>query len=109
MAIDIDSFIPNFTMFMYLTAIAIAAIFLIILAYRWATRRRLTFADMLEYMPAIYMIFVLYEVGEYLVGTRSTIMDRLFEIHFYNMMFLIVCIGIAQVVYYFISERRATV
>ena len=64
---------------------------------------------MLEYIPAIYMLFVAYEIGEYLLGERATIMDRLFNQHFYNMMFLIVCVGLAQVLYYFISERRATV
>lgn len=107
MAFSIDEWFPNWTLFVYwLLPITIAILFIMAILYRFFTRRRMTFAEMINYIPMMYMFFVAYEIGEYLIGDRATIMDRLFEVHFQNMMFLIVCIGIAQVLYYFTTERK---
>ena len=106
--VSIDYLFPNMTLFLYLTAISIALIIILWLAYRWLTRTRMTFAQLLNFIPIIYFFAVCYEVGEYLLGDRATIVDRLFSMHFRNMMFLIVVVGIGQVLYYFLSERRAT-
>ena len=107
LAFSIDEWFPNWSLFVYyLLPITIAILFIMAILYRYFTRRRMTFAEMINYIPVMYMFFVAYEIGEYLIGDRATIMDRLFEVHFQNMMFLIVVVGIAQVLYYFVSERK---
>jgi hypothetical protein len=109
MNFNIDDWIPNFTLFMWLTFVCCVSIFFILLAYWWATRRRLTFAEYLAFIPAIYMIFVFYEAWTWWTeGTPDNFFQRLFVQHFYNMMFLVLCVGIGQVLYFFVSERRAT-
>ena len=110
MAWSIDEWFPNWSLFVYwLLPITLAILFIMAILFRFFTRRRMTFAEMLNYIPVVYLFFVAYEVGEYLIGDRDTIMDRLFDIHFPNMMFLIVVVGIGQVLYYFMSEKKVIV
>jgi hypothetical protein len=110
MAFDVGSFVPNWELFVeWLLPITLAVIFAMALVYRFFTRKRMTFAEMLNYIPVAYLFFVFYEIGEYMYGTREHIWDRLFTMHFPNMMFLIVCVGIGQVLYYFNSERAVSV
>lgn len=109
MDFEVDEWFPNFTMFMWLTFVCCTAIFFIIIAYWWATRRRMTFAELISLIPGLYMIFVFYEAYTWWAeGTPSDFFQRLFVVHFWNMMFLIVLVGIGQVLYFFVSERRAT-
>lgn len=107
MAFNIDEWFPNWSLFVYwLLPIILAVVFAMAIIYRFLTRRRMTFAEILNYIPVVYLFAVVWEVGEYLIGDRETIADRLFAVHFPNMMFIIVCVGIGQVIYYFVSERR---
>jgi len=107
---NIDEWFPNWSLFVqWLLPITLAIIAAMALIYRYLTRRRMTFAEMLNYLPVTYLFFVFYEVGEYMYGTRATITDRLFEVHLWNMMFLIVVVGIGQVLYYYTSERAVQV
>lgn len=109
MNFNVDEWFPNFSLFMWLTLVCCAAIFFIMIAYWWATRRRLTFAELIAFLPGLYMIFVFYEGWTWWSeGTPSDFLQRLFVAHFYNIMFLVVCVGIGQVLYFFVSERKAT-
>lgn len=114
MAIDIDNWIPNFTLFIYVLAPIVLMLFAImVLASKWlkledkGPKKRMTFAEMLGIIPALYLLQPMYEIGEYLYGTRTEIVDRLFLYHFPIFMFLVVCVGIGQVVYYWLSMGTA--
>lgn len=109
MDFQIDEWFPNFTMFMWLTFVCCVSIFFITVAYWWATRRRMTFAELIAVIPALYLIFVFYEAYTWWnEGIPGDFYQRLFVVHFWNMMFLIVLVGLGQVLYFFVSERRAT-
>ena len=108
-AFDVDSVIPNFTLFvMILAPMLMVVIFVIYLIRRYFEGKdtKKNFPEIVGYIPVIYMFFPLYEMGEYLAGTRSSIMDRLFGYHFGMIMFLIVLTGICQVIYYWMQHGR---
>ena len=114
MTFDIDAWIPNFTLFIYILAPFILMLFAImILASRWlkledkGPKKSMTFAEMLGLIPALYLLQPIYEIGEYLYGTRTGIVDRLFLDHFPIFMFLVLCVGIGQVGYYWLSMGDA--
>lgn len=115
MAFNIDDWIPNFTLFVYVLApLILGIIFIMIILSRWFNlrkvgepRAKLTFADKIGLIPALYLIEPIWEIGEYLNGTRDTIFDRLFTYHFPIFMFLVLCVGIGQVGYYWISMGTA--
>lgn len=114
MSFNIDEWIPNFTFFVfYLAPLIIAIVFVMIILSRWSgigkpkPKRKLNFAQMLGLIPALYLIEPIWEMGEYLNGTRSEIADRLLLWHFPIFMFLVLCVGIGQVGYYWISMGDA--
>lgn len=113
MAFDIDSWIPNFRLFVMILAPLVLILFAImVLASRWlkigkGAKKRMTFAEMLGLIPALYLLQPMYEMGEYLYGTRTEIVERLFLYHFPIFMFIVVCVGIGQVVYYWLSMGDA--
>lgn len=114
MVFDIDAWIPNFTLFVFVLAPMVLMLFVVmVLASRWlklgdkGPKKRMTFAEMLGLIPALYLLQPFYEIAEYLYGTRTEIVDRLFIYHFPIFMFLVVCIGIGQVVYYWLSMGTA--
>lgn len=111
MAFNIDDWIPNFTLFVFvLTPLILSTIFIMIILSRWLglkkagqKKPKLTFAQLIGLIPALYLIEPIWEIGEYLNGTRSEIADRLLLYHFPIFMFLVLCVGIGQVGYYWIS------
>lgn len=112
MAFDIDSFIPSFKFFVFILGptlmVLIFAVFMIRIYFnrKKGQDTKKSFPEIIGYIPIIYMFFPIYEIGEYLAGTRSSIVGRLFSYHFGMMMFLIVLTGICQVIYYWMQHGR---
>ena len=109
MAFNIDDWIPNFTLFvLYLAPLILFLIAGFVIVSRFYNLRRgekktkKYFVDYVGYLPALYLIAVIYEIGEYLFGIRETIADRLFLYHFPIFMFLTVVAGIFQVCWYWL-------
>lgn len=115
MSFNIDDWIPNFTLFVYILApMVLALIFIMIILSRWFSlrkanepKRRMSFAELIGLIPALYLIEPIWEIGEYLNGTRDEIVDRLFTYHFPIFMFLVLCVGMGQVGYYWLSMGTA--
>ena len=109
MAFNVDDWIPNFTLFVYVLApLVVSIVFIMIIISRWLgleknKRAKLDFAQLLGLIPALYLIEPIWEIGEYLRGIRTEIAQRLLLYHFPIFMFLVVCVGIGQVGYYWIS------
>ena len=117
MSFNIDDWIPNFTLFvLILTPTVLALLFIILIIQRWLRlrtpgeprpKRTMSFAELIGLIPALYLIEPIWEIGEYLNGTRDEIVDRLFTYHFPIFMFLVLCVGLGQVGYYWISMGTA--
>lgn len=109
MAWDLDGIFPNFTLFVLILApVMVILIFSLTLLMRFfrvgkVQKEPKSFYEIIGYLPAIYLFFPIWEIAEYILGTRTSILDRLFEIHFPNMMFLIVLTGIAQILWVFLN------
>jgi len=108
---NIDDFIPNFKLFIFvLTPTILIFLFLMVLLSRWMKkkpRKGKSWAELIGYIPIIYLISPLIEIYQYMVGEREDLIDRLFSHHFPILMFLIVCVGIGQVSYYWVSMGPA--
>ena len=117
MSFNIDDWIPNFTLFvLILTPMVLAILFIVLIISRWLRlrtpgeprpKRKMSFAELIGLIPALYLIEPIWEIGEYLNGTRDEIVDRLFTYHFPIFMFLVLCVGLGQVGYYWISMGTA--
>jgi len=111
LSFDIDDWIPGFTFFVFiLTPTVIVVYFIMLVVSRWFQNRHPTepkmkksFAEIIGYLPIVYLFFPLYEIAEYLYGTRASVTDRLFTVHFHYAVWLILLVGIGQVCYYFAS------
>lgn len=105
---NIDDFIPNFKLFIYvLTPLILIFLFVMVLVSRWfkkkPTGKGKSWAELIGYIPAIYLVSPIIEIYQYMIGERTNLIERLFSYHFPIMMFLIVCVGIGQVCYYWVS------
>lgn len=118
MSWSLDAWFPNFTLFVvYLAPALLLIIFATLIfsrIFRWdltpnklPTKHR-TMAEMLGYFPLVYIFFPIWDIAEYVFGQRSSILDRLFTFHFPNMMFIIVLVGIGQVLYYMLYPVRGS-
>jgi hypothetical protein len=108
---NIDEFIPNFTLFLFVLAPTILIfLFVMVLLSRWMKRKPgkgKSWAELIGYIPMIYLISPIIEIYQYFIGERDDMIQRLFGYHFPIMMFLIVCVGIGQVSYYWVSMGPA--
>ena len=108
---NIDEFIPNFKLFIYvLTPTILIFLFVMVLLSRWMKKRSgkgKSWAELIGYIPMIYLISPIIEIYQYFVGERDDMIQRLFGYHFPILMFLIVCVGIGQVSYYWVSMGPA--
>jgi len=105
---DIDNFIPNFKLFIFvITPTILLFLFLLVPLSRWMKRKPKkggkSWAELIGYIPVIYLISPLIEIYQYMIGERSEIAPRSFGYHYPIIMFLIVCVGIGQVSYYWVS------
>ena len=100
---DIDSIFPNFTFFvMMLAPFIIVLTFVFVALSRWLgwRVRKIPVGKVeryLGYVPVLYLFFPIYEIGQYLWGMRDSIVDRLFTYHFPIIVYLILFVGIGQV------------
>lgn len=113
MSFDINQFIPNFTLFVFILApMIITILFVMTVASKWfqgkaRKKKRRSWAQLIGYIPAIYLVSPVIEIYQYLVGERASFVPRLFGYHFPILMFLIICTGIGQVCYYWVSMGPA--
>jgi C4-dicarboxylate transporter len=111
MAFNIDDWIPNFNLFVYFLApVIIAIVAAMIISSKWLNRERgrkkkMKLVEILSYIPAVYALWPIYEIGEYLIGRRDEIFDRLFTYHYPILMFFILLVGIAQISIYGFNIR----
>lgn len=110
---NIDEFIPNFNLFVFLlTPMILLILFVMVVASKWfksekKTRKKVMLIELISYVPAIYLLLVVIEVYQYMTGERSDIIQRLFSYHFPIMMLFIISTGIIQVIYYAVTMGPA--
>jgi hypothetical protein len=105
---NIDDWFPNFHFFVIIiTPILIAIFFIAILLSRWIKikwpipspyQQKLAFY--IGFAPVIYMLWPLYDIIQYIMGTQTTIIAKLFTVHLPWLMCIIVLTGLGQVVCY---------
>lgn len=104
---NIDNFIPNFKLFVFvLTPMILIFLFIMVMISKWYKRPKgqgKSWAQLMGYIPTLYLLSPMIETYQYMVGERSDFIDRLFSWHFPIMMFLIIIVGISQVCYYWVS------
>jgi len=99
-----DDWVPNFTLFvLLLTPLVCVLVFSLAAFARYlrvrGTKPKRTLLEFAGYLPIVYMIFPMWDIGQYLLGYREFITERLFVFHFANLLSIIVLVGIVQVVY----------
>lgn len=107
----LNDWFPNFDLFVLVIApIIVSILFVMVLISRWlhlksqAPRVKNTFAELIGYIPVIILFFVFWEILEYLLQVRETVADRLFDYWLPTLTWIIIFIGIAQVLYYFVAD-----
>ena len=105
MTFDPNEWIPNFTLFILVLApVILLILFGAIFISRYVNLRskkvrvKKKWSELLGYIPAFYILFPIWEIVEYLMGERETILDRLFGVHFPVIMVIIIIVGIGQVI-----------